>query len=218
MPTRLPRSSARQGFRRPWRSDIGSIAASTCGRGRQRGSCTCTPFDPLVFQRLGVIGITPDAASARKWYQRAAEVPRKAGLGALGRLFGSGLLVRAAVGQAGALRQAGVIGRVLRDRRARHCRKDVDLATMKPSVGDSKREHRPHNSRNFFCAGHQETLSGLLREKFVRARPARRGVALKSFDLIAVALARAQARLGPLHFALKMLKCARPGHGYSKIG
>jgi hypothetical protein len=31
-------------------------------------------FDPLVFQRLGVIGIKPDAASARKWYERAAEL------------------------------------------------------------------------------------------------------------------------------------------------
>jgi TPR repeat protein len=31
-------------------------------------------FDPLVFRRLGVIGIEPDAASARKWYQRAAEL------------------------------------------------------------------------------------------------------------------------------------------------
>jgi hypothetical protein len=31
-------------------------------------------FDPVVFRRLGVIGIEPDAASARKWYQRAAEL------------------------------------------------------------------------------------------------------------------------------------------------
>jgi hypothetical protein len=31
-------------------------------------------FDPLVFQRLHVIGIEPDAASAQKWYQRAAEL------------------------------------------------------------------------------------------------------------------------------------------------
>jgi hypothetical protein len=31
-------------------------------------------FDPLVFQRLGVIGITPDATSAKKWYERAAEL------------------------------------------------------------------------------------------------------------------------------------------------
>jgi TPR repeat protein len=31
-------------------------------------------FDPLVFQRLHVIGIEPDAARAQKWYQRAAEL------------------------------------------------------------------------------------------------------------------------------------------------
>ena len=31
-------------------------------------------FDPVVFQRLNVIGIEPDAASAQKWYQRAAEL------------------------------------------------------------------------------------------------------------------------------------------------
>jgi len=31
-------------------------------------------FDPLVFQRLHVIGIEPDVASAQKWYQRAAEL------------------------------------------------------------------------------------------------------------------------------------------------
>jgi len=31
-------------------------------------------FDPIVFQRLHVIGIEPDAASAQKWYQRAAEL------------------------------------------------------------------------------------------------------------------------------------------------
>ena len=31
-------------------------------------------FDPLVIQRLGVIGIEPDIARARQWYQRAAEL------------------------------------------------------------------------------------------------------------------------------------------------
>jgi TPR repeat protein len=31
-------------------------------------------FDPLVFQRLHVIGIEPDPASAQKWYRRAAEL------------------------------------------------------------------------------------------------------------------------------------------------
>jgi TPR repeat protein len=28
-------------------------------------------FDPIIFQRLHVIGIEPDAASAQKWYQRS---------------------------------------------------------------------------------------------------------------------------------------------------
>ena len=37
-------------------------------------------FDPLVFQRLHVIGIEPDAASAQKWYQRAAELGSAAAL------------------------------------------------------------------------------------------------------------------------------------------
>jgi hypothetical protein len=31
-------------------------------------------FDPVVFQRLHVIGIEPDATRAQKWYQRAAEL------------------------------------------------------------------------------------------------------------------------------------------------
>jgi hypothetical protein len=31
-------------------------------------------FDPVVFQRLHVIGIEPDAARAQKWYQRATEL------------------------------------------------------------------------------------------------------------------------------------------------
>ena len=31
-------------------------------------------FDPLVIRRLGVIGIEPDIARARQWYQRAAEL------------------------------------------------------------------------------------------------------------------------------------------------
>jgi hypothetical protein len=31
-------------------------------------------FDPVVIQRLGAIGIEPDAARARKWYQRAVEL------------------------------------------------------------------------------------------------------------------------------------------------
>jgi hypothetical protein len=31
-------------------------------------------YDPLVIQRLGVIGIVPDTARARKWYQKAADL------------------------------------------------------------------------------------------------------------------------------------------------
>ena len=31
-------------------------------------------FDPLIIQQLGVIGIVPDVASARQWYQKAAEL------------------------------------------------------------------------------------------------------------------------------------------------
>jgi hypothetical protein len=31
-------------------------------------------FDPVVMQRLGAIGTTPDIAQARQWYQRAAEL------------------------------------------------------------------------------------------------------------------------------------------------
>jgi hypothetical protein len=33
-----------------------------------------TTFDPIVLQRLGAIGATPDLAEARQWYQRAAEL------------------------------------------------------------------------------------------------------------------------------------------------
>jgi TPR repeat protein len=31
-------------------------------------------FDPLVIQRLGAVGGEPDAARARKWYQKAVEL------------------------------------------------------------------------------------------------------------------------------------------------
>jgi TPR repeat protein len=33
-----------------------------------------TTFDPLVIQRLGVLGALPDIGEARHWYQRAAEL------------------------------------------------------------------------------------------------------------------------------------------------
>jgi len=46
-------------------------------------------FDPLVFQRLGVIGIKPDAASARKWYQRAAKLGSPLALQYLAKLDGA---------------------------------------------------------------------------------------------------------------------------------
>ena len=49
------------------------------GRAAEAGSAEAAlalgeTFDPVVFQRLHVIGIEPDAASAQKWYQRAAEL------------------------------------------------------------------------------------------------------------------------------------------------
>ena len=31
-------------------------------------------YDPLVLQRLGVIGFAGDPAQAREWYRRAAEL------------------------------------------------------------------------------------------------------------------------------------------------
>jgi hypothetical protein len=37
-------------------------------------------FDPVVMQRLGAIGTTPDIAQARQWYQRAAELGSNAAL------------------------------------------------------------------------------------------------------------------------------------------
>lgn len=31
-------------------------------------------FDPLTIQQLDVIGVEPDVARARQWYQKAAEL------------------------------------------------------------------------------------------------------------------------------------------------
>jgi TPR repeat protein len=31
-------------------------------------------FDPFLIQRLGAIGVQPDVAKAREWYQRAAQL------------------------------------------------------------------------------------------------------------------------------------------------
>jgi hypothetical protein len=33
-----------------------------------------TTFDPLVIQQLGAIGVVPDVAQARRWYEKAAEL------------------------------------------------------------------------------------------------------------------------------------------------
>jgi hypothetical protein len=48
-------------------------------RAAEAGSATAalvlgTTFDPLVIQRLGAVGREPDAARARKWYQKAMEL------------------------------------------------------------------------------------------------------------------------------------------------
>jgi len=48
-------------------------------RGAEAGSAEAAlalgaTFDPVVMQRLGAIGTTPDIAQARQWYQRAAEL------------------------------------------------------------------------------------------------------------------------------------------------
>src|SRR5260370_6232884 len=61
-------------------------------RGAEAGSAEAAlalgAFDPVVMQRLGAIGTTPDITQARQWYQRAAElgsnaaVQRLAGLDA----------------------------------------------------------------------------------------------------------------------------------------
>ena len=55
--------SARLLFRRA--AEAGSAEAALASR---------ETFDPVVFQRLHVIGKEPDAAMAQKWYQRAAEL------------------------------------------------------------------------------------------------------------------------------------------------
>jgi hypothetical protein len=43
--------------------------------GSAEGALTLgTTYDPIVLQRLGAVGTAPDAAQARQWYQRAAEL------------------------------------------------------------------------------------------------------------------------------------------------
>jgi hypothetical protein len=54
-------------------------------RGAEAGSAEAAlalgaTFDPVVMQRLGAIGTTPDIAQARQWYQRAAELGSNAAL------------------------------------------------------------------------------------------------------------------------------------------
>jgi hypothetical protein len=54
-------------------------------RGAEAGSAEATlalgaTFDPVVMQRLGAIGTTPDITQARQWYQRAAELGSNAAL------------------------------------------------------------------------------------------------------------------------------------------
>jgi hypothetical protein len=43
-------------------------------------------FDPLVIRRLGAIGMAPDIAQARQWYQRAATLGSSAAMGQLAKL------------------------------------------------------------------------------------------------------------------------------------
>jgi hypothetical protein len=43
-------------------------------------------FDPVVIRRLGAVGMTPDIAQARQWYQRAAALGSAAAVGQLAKL------------------------------------------------------------------------------------------------------------------------------------
>jgi hypothetical protein len=43
-------------------------------------------FDPVVIRRLGAVGMTPDVAQARQWYQRAAALGSAAAMGQLAKL------------------------------------------------------------------------------------------------------------------------------------
>jgi TPR repeat protein len=40
-----------------------------------------TTFDPLVIQQLGAIGVVPDVAQARQWYEKAVELGSDAASG-----------------------------------------------------------------------------------------------------------------------------------------
>jgi TPR repeat protein len=43
-------------------------------------------FDPLVIERLGAIGVQPDTAKARQWYQKAADLGSNLASGQLAKL------------------------------------------------------------------------------------------------------------------------------------
>jgi TPR repeat protein len=43
-------------------------------------------FDPLLIQRLGAIGVQPDATRAHEWYKRAAQLGSDAALQRLAKL------------------------------------------------------------------------------------------------------------------------------------
>jgi hypothetical protein len=45
-----------------------------------------TTFDPLVIRQLGAIGVVPDVAQARQWYEKAAELGSDAASQRLARL------------------------------------------------------------------------------------------------------------------------------------
>jgi hypothetical protein len=49
-----------------------------------------TTFDPLVIQQLGAIGVVPDVAQARQWYEKAVELGSEAASQRLAKLAHSG--------------------------------------------------------------------------------------------------------------------------------
>ena len=51
-------------------------------------------FDPLLIQRLGAIGVQPDATRAHEWYERAAELGSDAALQRLAKRAGASMSLR----------------------------------------------------------------------------------------------------------------------------
>jgi TPR repeat protein len=49
-----------------------------------------TTFDPLVIQQLGAIGVVPDVAQARQWYEKAVELGSEPASQRLAKLARSG--------------------------------------------------------------------------------------------------------------------------------